>query len=355
MTSFTMINILSRIIYLQLLVSADSFVLTRKNNPNNLMHGSAIHKRYHVSTSTSIKATNQSSGDISKSFSEYMIKSHESKINAIREAEAKKNEEIKSLKKELQELYSSSSSVEEMHSKIVEYQTFIAKYMVKAQEEKYKAVKNAEKAVSDKYEAKMIFFLVPQTEATSTSKDSVVTIKSDNEPQSNSKQKGEIAATAANVRKSSSGAKEEVQKVSSHPPKKDEGSSEASKQGNNINDMSEILDVPTEVVADHDLRVDGDVVGLTLAERVSEGADASSAAAAFAPNALRGGGNSSPSLVSQNDDPCVEMMFAEEHDESLHTDLYSGKEATAVNALTEAEKEAKEQAEWDAMVAKKVD
>jgi len=140
------------------------------------------------------------------------------------------------------------------------------------------------------------------------------------------------------VRKSSSDAKEEVQEVSSHPLKKDEGSSEASKQGNNINDMSEILDVPTEVVAaDHDLRADGGVVGLTLTERVSEEADSSSAAAAFARNALGGGGYSSSSLVSQNDDPCVEIMFAEEHDESLHTNLYSGKEATSVNPLTEVD------------------
>merc|ERR1719491_814729 len=91
----------------------------------------------------------------------------------------KRMRKLSLLKKKLKELNPSRSTIEEMHFKLVGYQTFMAEYIVKAQEEKYKAVKNAEKAISEKYEAEISSFMLPQAADTSTSKkDSAVTTKS---------------------------------------------------------------------------------------------------------------------------------------------------------------------------------
>jgi len=160
-------------------------------------------------------------------------------------------------------------SVEELHSKIIGYQKFITEYIVKAQEEKYKAVKTAEKAISEKYEAKMSAFML-EAATTSTSKASAVTTKSADEPELYKKRNNKITA-AAESGKSRWDAKE-VKKVSSLPKDVSESAQV------NVNGASEIADmpIPPEVIAaDHGLRADGGVGGLTLAERVAQGADAS--------------------------------------------------------------------------------
>merc|ERR1719162_1501201 len=92
-----------------------------------------------------------------------MAKSHESKLRAVNDAEAKKNAEIKLLKEQIKEMESGASgsdantgsSVVEMSAKLAAYQTFISQYILKAQEEKIKSVKAAEEAIFKKYEDKL--------------------------------------------------------------------------------------------------------------------------------------------------------------------------------------------------------
>lgn len=102
--------------------------------------------------------------------SEYLAKSHEEKLKAIKDMETKKNAEIIALKEEMAQLRQGSSSStsasastivmqgdvvnkaledmtkEELVSKIGQYQTYMQQYMVGAQEQKYKAVQVAQAA-----------------------------------------------------------------------------------------------------------------------------------------------------------------------------------------------------------------
>jgi len=67
---------------------------------------------------------------IDATLKDYMVKSHEEKLRALAELSDKKNAEIFQLRKEISELRN------EKHL-IAEYQEFISKYMLKAQEEKF--------------------------------------------------------------------------------------------------------------------------------------------------------------------------------------------------------------------------
>eukprot|EP00536_Pseudo-nitzschia_multiseries_P002928 jgi/Psemu1/252155/estExt_Genewise1Plus.C_410138 len=109
----------------------------------------------------------------------YMAKAHEEKIRAIKEVEDKKNVVIQSLKGEVKALKESipkesavvvatppssgmdlsSMSKEELRAKLVAYQQFMAEYIVRAQEQKQKAVIAAEMATAAKYEAKIKLLL----------------------------------------------------------------------------------------------------------------------------------------------------------------------------------------------------
>jgi len=116
---------------------------------------------------------------------DYMAKAHNEKLRAVKEVETKKNEEIQSLKGEVAELKTELSSVpresavvmssgtpppsagadlsklttEELRQKLVQYQEFMAKYIVQAQQQKMKAVRAAELATAAKYEEKIKFLL----------------------------------------------------------------------------------------------------------------------------------------------------------------------------------------------------
>lgn len=222
-----------------------------------------------------------------------MVKSHESKVKAIKDVEEKKNAEIKSLKREIEELKSGSSivavtkpaeeSAEEMQTKLVAYQNFITQYIVKAQEEKYKAIKAAEETISKKYEAKLNGFMLEAADSSSLAL-SDKSFESDLYKKRNAK-----VATSAEAGKSRWDAKE-LQRVSSAPKVMKETQKKASTKKPlapsavaesidvDVNDASGIVDVPTPpevIAADHGLRADGGVGGLTLAERVAQGADAS--------------------------------------------------------------------------------
>jgi len=108
-----------------------------------------------------------------------MSKSHEEKLKAVKQVEAQKQTEIEALKKEVEQLKSSqlpiasapqlvkstsSESVDEMKAKIKSYQDFMTKYIVNAQEDKFKAIKAAERAVVTKYEDKFALLLGPTSQ-----------------------------------------------------------------------------------------------------------------------------------------------------------------------------------------------
>eukprot|EP00588_Corethron_pennatum_P012049 CAMPEP_0194277890 /NCGR_PEP_ID=MMETSP0169-20130528/10082_1 /TAXON_ID=218684 /ORGANISM="Corethron pennatum, Strain L29A3" /LENGTH=426 /DNA_ID=CAMNT_0039021955 /DNA_START=56 /DNA_END=1336 /DNA_ORIENTATION=+ len=108
-----------------------------------------------------------------EAFSSYMVKSLEQKQKAVLEAEAKAKSEIEALRAQIEELKtpavpvevivesrSGSSSVmpgtnKDMAEKIQQYQQFIGKYVVEAQEQKARAVREAETRVTALYEGKM--------------------------------------------------------------------------------------------------------------------------------------------------------------------------------------------------------
>jgi len=240
---------------------------------------------------TSLKAL-PTAEESAKALSDYMAKSHEQKLRAVKEVEDKKNAEIQALKKEMEELRNqkvSSSpivqvsstpeggSVQDLEAKLEAYQKFMTDYIVRAQEEKLKVVKVAELATALKYEEKLKLLPGAAPSPVTESNDVVATPVVVN--------KG-FAARNGNVAASGKAGKSrwgnmEVQKVttgkvSSPPPTS--VASPASKIIASDTDKKPIFDAkatPPEVIAaDHGLRADGGVGGLTLAERVALGTSA---------------------------------------------------------------------------------
>lgn len=110
-------------------------------------------------------------GNLAQAFQDYMTKSHDEKIRAVKVAEEKKNAEIQALQQQIAAMNSgssitttstqpSASTDKELAAKVEQYQKFISQYIVKAQEEKYKAVKAAEAAIEAKYQDKLNAFML---------------------------------------------------------------------------------------------------------------------------------------------------------------------------------------------------
>lgn len=246
---------------------ANAFVINNNNShqqQSNLLRSS-------TSTSTSLAVSAEESA---KAFTDYMAKSHVEKLKALKELEDKKNSEIEALKKEVKELKGGdvvlasqapvvAGSVEELSAKLLAYQNFMSEYIVKAQEEKYKAVKAAEAAISKKYEDKLNTFMLSGSapaEAAAAEGSKVY------------QQRNANVAAAAKAGKSRWGDKE-VEKVAGvgvvtkAPPSTTTTAAVA---------VKEVPPASSETIAaaDHGLRADGGVGGLTLEERVTNGAAA---------------------------------------------------------------------------------
>ena len=133
----------------------------------------------------------------------------------------------------------------------------MAEYIIKAQEEKAKAVKEAEIAIAKKYEDKLNAFMLNPAAGTSAATE---------EPSLYKERNANIAA-AANAGTSRWGNKEVERAGATAPPSK------LLKAIAPINVATVGDAVPEEVTAaDHGLRADGGVGGLSLAERVKNGA-----------------------------------------------------------------------------------
>ncbi len=102
-----------------------------------------------------------------QAFRDYIVKSHQAKIEALKQLEDEKNKEIKALKESLKDKASSPSSIpstelgsqaseeDEMRQKLQSYQSFMADYIVKAQEDKARAVREAKATTIEKFENKL--------------------------------------------------------------------------------------------------------------------------------------------------------------------------------------------------------
>uniref|UniRef100_A0A6S8U802 Uncharacterized protein n=1 Tax=Chaetoceros debilis TaxID=122233 RepID=A0A6S8U802_9STRA len=83
-----------------------------------------------------------------KAMTDYMGRSHAEKLRALKALEIQKNAEIKELKEDIEQ-------ASELTKKLQAYQSFMSDYIVNAQMEKARAVKEAESAMTQKYEAKL--------------------------------------------------------------------------------------------------------------------------------------------------------------------------------------------------------
>ena len=86
--------------------------------------------------------------DAAKVVSEYMIKSHEDKIDALRMLEAQKNGEIESLREQME---TNDEYAEELQKRVTSLQNYMSQYILESQEEKLRAVKEAESSLEEKF------------------------------------------------------------------------------------------------------------------------------------------------------------------------------------------------------------
>lgn len=199
----------------------------------------------------------------------YMAKAHEEKIKLLKELEEKKNAEIKELKAKVESASSSSAVVApaaasgdaaELSQKLAAYQKFMANYIVKAQEDKARAVREAEIAIAKKYQEKLNAFMLGPAEGSAP-------VEAKEEPKLFQERNAKIAAAAA-VGKSRWG-DAEVQKIGAKPP----SANVMTAASTGTDSAGPTTDAAEKVAeADHGMRADGGVSGPSLAERVMNGA-----------------------------------------------------------------------------------
>lgn len=210
-----------------------------------------------------------------------MAKSHEEKLKAIKQATAQKDAEIEELKSQMAELKAGQpassivqatevpptpapieGSIEELQEKLAAYQKFMSHYIVNAQEDKARAVKAAELAITQKYQDKLNAFMLEGT--------------TEDASESNlfKGRKAKLAA-AAKAGKSSRWGDAEVQKVAGTtvPTSNTKTIKAQEPVVDSSSNTSSSLTPPEVIAADHGMRADGGVNGLTLAERVANGAN----------------------------------------------------------------------------------
>lgn len=233
-----------------------------------------------------------------KAMSDYLVKSHEEKLKAVKAIEQKKDAEIQALKDEIESIKAHQKdaiipekvvpvdgSVEDLATKLVAYQKFMADYVVRAQEQKLAAMKSVEAATIKKYEEKMLLLKKEASSIADTRKKESISSKKDSpsppvkKPAETSEKK---VAEAPKVEKPVAEISEkkvvEAPKVKKPAAEKSEKVVEPQKDKTTAVDSQKTVatilnDIPKEILdADHGLRSDGGVGGPTLTERVMLGA-----------------------------------------------------------------------------------
>jgi len=245
--------------------------------------------------------------------SDYILKSPAEKLKAIAKVERKKNAEIDILKQEMAELrlnpgqtstlapFPSPQQIhkdvadmsrEELVAKLVKYQNYMQKYMVVAQEEKRRAVIAAQEEAKKKWEEAMLRLQPAATAAPVTTTATASPLyMARNAAVSKAAAAGKSRWGGMEVQRvaRSSGAVNTVSTATPPPsptktPEKPRilpstvatfnGAAAPTKiSAPTVSSPPEVVTVPPEVeAADHGLRANGHVGGLTLAERVAQGA-----------------------------------------------------------------------------------
>jgi hypothetical protein len=163
-----------------------------------------------------------------------------------------------------------AGSIEDLQQKLVSYQTFMARYIVEAQEAKYLAVADAKASVEQKYQT--LLLAAPAAPAAAAAPQGEV---------------GVYQGRSMHISKAAAAGKSrwgdsEVQRIdtgATPPPPK----SQAVPAATAAAPIQTLSTVPPEVeVANHGLRADGGVGGLSLADRVVGGAGSAVAGVANA-------------------------------------------------------------------------
>lgn len=223
-----------------------------------------------------------------KALSEYMAKAHEEKLKAIASLESKNRAEIESLKKEIEDLkkakggaivqQDSISGNKVMTEKIAAYQNFMSTYIVKAQQEKYEAVKAAEAAITKKFEEKLLLLESGSQDSSSEASSSV------NQAYNSRSSKIQEAAKAGKSRWGDAEISRSKATSSVGVKPAQSSAAPATPVESKVKETPVVIDIPPEVVAaDHGLRADGGVSGLTLAERVALGAASKNSPTTYEP------------------------------------------------------------------------
>eukprot|EP00559_Dactyliosolen_fragilissimus_P002095 CAMPEP_0184871534 /NCGR_PEP_ID=MMETSP0580-20130426/40773_1 /TAXON_ID=1118495 /ORGANISM="Dactyliosolen fragilissimus" /LENGTH=401 /DNA_ID=CAMNT_0027374203 /DNA_START=581 /DNA_END=1787 /DNA_ORIENTATION=+ len=207
-------------------------------------------------------------------------------VEEMKSLEEKKNSEIQTLKSEIENIKSGGTtpstamttevevipgSVEELSAKLLSYQNFMSNYIVKAQEDKARAVKEAEQAIVKKYEEKLNAFLLAEP-ASETTAGLATTVSSSNSKLYDARNAKVTASAQAGK---SRWGDAEISRVKT-------GTVE---EGISVDDV--VVEIPPEVIeADHGLRADGGVDGPTLAQRVALGAQSETSSGSSIPSAI---------------------------------------------------------------------
>jgi hypothetical protein len=171
-----------------------------------------------------------------------------------------------------------AGTLEELQQKLVSYQNFMAKYIVESQEAKIRAIADAQAATAKKYEA----MLMSATTASppSTTNDVPVTAN----PSYVARNAQVRAAAASGKSRWGSAELQRMDATADTVATKIDLTSETLPPAAPAPPVVPLSQVPPEVlIADHGLRADGGVGGLTLAERVVMGAAAPLNAAVVPP------------------------------------------------------------------------
>ncbi|KAL3810742.1 hypothetical protein ACHAXA_008555 [Cyclostephanos tholiformis] len=151
----------------------DGGIVVRRAPPSSSSSSSSAAMMIMMTTTTT--TTNDDDDDATaRAMSEYMARSHEEKLRAIKEVEMKKNAEIEALRAELDSLKSSSAlaavaaptmlpvattvveeDTSDIQMKLASYQNFMASYIVSAQNQKLLAVKEAELKAERKFQERL--------------------------------------------------------------------------------------------------------------------------------------------------------------------------------------------------------
>ena len=162
-------------------------------------------------------------------------------------------------------------SIEELQQKLAAYQNFMSKYIVNAQEDKARSVKAAEIAIAQKYQDKLnAFMLGGSADAGAITTDAA-------ESDLFKGRKAKIAAEAK-AGKSSRWGDAEVEKVAGKRISTDATETIKAEEPKVLASTTSSNPPPEVIAADHGLRADGGVNGLTLAERVANGANGANGA-----------------------------------------------------------------------------